>query len=329
MSRLLLLRHAKSSWGDPALRRHRPAAGGARPAGAAAMAKAISERGLVPDRILCSPARRTRETLAALLPYLGDEGRIAITESLYQPPGGDYRSVIAAHGAQCRRADGDRPQPGHPGDRAAPRRRRRAGLAAEISGKYPTGALAVIEFDTDDWSAISPTADGFGLHQAARPRGCRQRRRRRRRLESGLPAAAPQRLHRGLTPVPGSERVLQLTTITDETRLALATLAERTIGIADPGDPPRGDRPRPRRQDRVHLRPGPQSHPRRPAAAVQGLFRRSGTRLAPRTAARRRRPPLRLRKPRRGAGRRPDLARFDPPDQRAAADHPVRSRPHS
>jgi phosphohistidine phosphatase len=156
MSRLLLLRHAKSSWGDPALPDiDRPLAARGR-RDAAAMAKAISERGLVPDRILCSTARRTRETLAALLPYLGDEGRIAITESLYQPPGGDYRSVIAAHGANAGALMVIGHNPAIQATALLLGGGEEPGPTAEITGKYPTGALAVIEFDTDDWSALSP-----------------------------------------------------------------------------------------------------------------------------------------------------------------------------
>ena len=54
------------------------------------MAKAIDAEGLVPDRILCSPARRTRETLAALLPYLGGEGRVSVDPKLYDSGPSDY-----------------------------------------------------------------------------------------------------------------------------------------------------------------------------------------------------------------------------------------------
>ncbi len=89
MRRLLLLRHAKSAWDDPGMAdRDRPLA----PRGlrdAALMAAEIQRRGLHADRILCSPARRTRETLAALIPDIGDEARIAITAGLYEPPSGD------------------------------------------------------------------------------------------------------------------------------------------------------------------------------------------------------------------------------------------------
>ncbi len=74
MSRLLLLRHAKSDWGEAGLQDFdRPLAPRGQRA-AADMAKAISAAGMLPDRILCSPARRTRETLAALRPYLKTRG---------------------------------------------------------------------------------------------------------------------------------------------------------------------------------------------------------------------------------------------------------------
>jgi len=69
MHQLLLLRHAKSSWGDAALPdRERPLnKRGHR--GAAAIRGAMRDLGLSPDLVLVSPARRTQETLAALEPW--------------------------------------------------------------------------------------------------------------------------------------------------------------------------------------------------------------------------------------------------------------------
>jgi phosphohistidine phosphatase SixA len=64
--RLLLLRHAKSSWDAPDLAdRERPLAVRGRRA-AARRGAWIAERRLRIDRVLCSPSRRTRETLALL-----------------------------------------------------------------------------------------------------------------------------------------------------------------------------------------------------------------------------------------------------------------------
>ena len=89
---------------------------------------------------------------------------------------------------------------------------------------------------------------------------------------TGLALRARQRTYMRWRERPETRR-LQLTTITDETRLALANLVERATGIVTPSRPPRRHRPRPRRQDRVHLGARPQPDPRRPPAAVQGLCR--------------------------------------------------------
>jgi len=156
MPRLLLLRHAKSSWGDAGLADiDRPLSPRGR-RNAATMAKAVDADGMVPDRILCSPARRTRETLAALLPYLNGEGRVATDPRLYETGAGEYCAVIARSGAdaQTLMVIGHNPAiqqtalllvgDGEPG------------LAAELSAKYPTGALAVIDFPQAGWSHIDP-----------------------------------------------------------------------------------------------------------------------------------------------------------------------------
>ncbi len=156
MLRLLLLRHAKSSWSDPGVADIDRALSPRGRKAAAAMAKAIAARDLTPDRVLCSPARRARETLGALLPELGDEGRIAVIDALYQPPGGDYLGIVKEHGARA----GTLMVIGHnPAIQATAVRLiggGEPGLAQEISAKYPTAGLAVIDFDTDDWAAVSP-----------------------------------------------------------------------------------------------------------------------------------------------------------------------------
>lgn len=69
MHQLLLLRHAKSSWDDAALPdRDRPLNGRGRRA-IAAIRRVMRELGLMPDLVLLSPSRRTRETLAGLEPW--------------------------------------------------------------------------------------------------------------------------------------------------------------------------------------------------------------------------------------------------------------------
>ncbi len=168
MPRLLLLRHAKSSWGDPGLPDiERPLSPRGR-RNAASMAKAIAADGMIPDRILCSPARRTRETLAALLPYLDDEGRVTIDPKLYDSTTGDYLAAIARSGGEARTLMVIGHNPTIHSTARLLAGGGEPGLAAELAAKYPTGALAVIDIGHVGWNHLDP---GSG-HLAAfiRPR---------------------------------------------------------------------------------------------------------------------------------------------------------------
>jgi phosphohistidine phosphatase len=80
--RLYLLRHAKSSWDDPSLADHeRPLA----PRGVKAgrkLARHLRREGIGVDLVICSSARRTRETLELIRPALGD-AEVEIEDGLY------------------------------------------------------------------------------------------------------------------------------------------------------------------------------------------------------------------------------------------------------
>jgi len=92
MRQLLLLRHAKSSWDDPALSDHaRPLNARGRRA-AAAIAQAMRELGLCPDIVLVSSARRTLQTLEALTPF-EDPALVEPMDALYLAP---WRRLLEA-----------------------------------------------------------------------------------------------------------------------------------------------------------------------------------------------------------------------------------------
>jgi phosphohistidine phosphatase len=81
--RLHLLRHAKSSWADPELDDFdRPLAPRGRRA-ARTMRTHLAEVGIRPALVLCSPARRTRQTLKRVLGALGDPA-VRFEASLYE-----------------------------------------------------------------------------------------------------------------------------------------------------------------------------------------------------------------------------------------------------
>lgn len=83
MRLLYLLRHAKSSWGDPGLEdRDRPLNSRGRRA-ARLVAEHLRAEGVSPELVLCSASLRTRQTLAAILPTLEGELEARIEVALY------------------------------------------------------------------------------------------------------------------------------------------------------------------------------------------------------------------------------------------------------
>jgi phosphohistidine phosphatase len=79
MPTLYLLRHAKSSWGDPELPDHdRPLAPRGERA-AALIGEHLRSAGIAPALVLCSSAVRARETLDRVAP----EGELRIEPELY------------------------------------------------------------------------------------------------------------------------------------------------------------------------------------------------------------------------------------------------------
>ncbi len=94
---LMLLRHAKSSWEDPELDFDRPLGPRGR-RDAPTMARALAGFGFAPSRVLCSPARRTRETLA----LMASEWRVpepVFVDALYEADASALGDVLAAEGA--------------------------------------------------------------------------------------------------------------------------------------------------------------------------------------------------------------------------------------
>jgi len=81
--RLVVVRHAKSSWDDPTVADHdRPLA----PRGIKALRRLRDHlEGSTPtaDLVLCSSSQRTRETLDGIRPVLGDDAVIEIEPALY------------------------------------------------------------------------------------------------------------------------------------------------------------------------------------------------------------------------------------------------------
>jgi phosphohistidine phosphatase len=150
---LYLLRHAKSSWEDPSLAdRDRPLAARGRRA-CAVIAEHLASRRIAPALVLCSPSKRTRETLAGVSAGFGSEPEVRLDEDLYPASAQDLldrlRRVDAAVDSVM--AIGHQPAIGELAsslalDRAAVER---------LRDKFPTAALATLAFE-GSWAELAP-----------------------------------------------------------------------------------------------------------------------------------------------------------------------------
>jgi phosphohistidine phosphatase len=145
--RLLLLRHAKSSWDDPSLPDHdRPLAPRGRKA-AKRIGAHVRREQIPPDLVLCSPAKRARETLDLVAP----PGEIRFERELYGATAADLVERL-------RRVPDNVDAVMLIGHEPAIRDLAVAliGRDSELADrKFPTAALATLTF-TGAWSALGP-----------------------------------------------------------------------------------------------------------------------------------------------------------------------------
>jgi phosphohistidine phosphatase len=155
MRRLLLLRHAKSDW-PQGLRDHdRPLSRRGRLA-APQIAVHMLQQDLVPDHALVSTARRTRETWDLVKAAWKTEPPSTFDDRIYEAPASRLLEVLRAAPAEAENLLLIGHNPGIQelarllgGDEAnVPMRR--------LVQKFPTAALAVLEFSVSAWDELSP-----------------------------------------------------------------------------------------------------------------------------------------------------------------------------
>jgi phosphohistidine phosphatase len=151
--RLYLLRHAKSSWTQPELADHdRPLAGRGRRA-AKAIARLMDEHDVAPQLVLCSTARRVRETFERIEPALGDPtvsfepelyGATAedLLQRLRKVPDGTASVLLIGHNPAI--------------EQLALALARPSRLRSEMAAKFPTAALATLALSGAKWKELGP-----------------------------------------------------------------------------------------------------------------------------------------------------------------------------
>ncbi|MEX0404760.1 histidine phosphatase family protein [Aquibium sp. LZ166] len=155
MRELLLLRHAKSAWGDPGLADFdRPLANRGKKA-APMVGRLLAERGWVPDLAIVSPAKRTRQTWEYVAGELAAIPPVRFAEELYEAtaetilsvvrraPAKTGRLLVVAHNPGLEDLAALLAGPGNDPD-----------ALARMREKFPTGALARFAFE-GDWPELS------------------------------------------------------------------------------------------------------------------------------------------------------------------------------
>jgi len=125
------------------------------------MGSCMRAKAYEPAMVLCSTARRARETLELVLPKLKTKPKILYQRALYLA---DWPHLLAA----VRKTKPVSPVllVGHnPGmEQLAialalhPKNPAERGRAERLAQKFPTGALAVLDFDAKTWREIKPGA---------------------------------------------------------------------------------------------------------------------------------------------------------------------------
>ncbi|MFJ1753916.1 SixA phosphatase family protein [Kitasatospora sp. NPDC088134] len=164
--RVIVLRHAKADWPDVP-DELRPLAERGR-ADAVAAGRWLAEHALVPDRVICSTAVRTRQTWELVEPELGGAPELVLEPRAYRAEAGELVELLRELPPVVRTVllVGHRPEvqdlvlelAGGPG----------GGLLEQVREKFSTAGIAVLSV-TGEWGQIAPGS--AELTDYAVPRG--------------------------------------------------------------------------------------------------------------------------------------------------------------
>lgn len=150
--RLILMRHAKSAWGNPSLSDHDRALNDRGRRSCEVIGKWLAQNEYTPDQVLCSSALRTKETWDGIAPHL-PEAAVDYDRALYLAEPETLRAALDRAMGQCVMVIAH-----NPGIAAFAARMAMAAPAHPRFENYPTGATAVLDFEVQDWGAVTPSS---------------------------------------------------------------------------------------------------------------------------------------------------------------------------
>jgi len=149
--RLILTRHAKSSWDDPAVADHDRPLNTRGKSAAADLGQWLASRGHLPDVVLCSDAVRTQQTWTGIQPMLGAAPELVLKPALYHA-GPDVMLAVLRHAtAQSVMMVGHNPGIAEFAERLLQRP-----PLDDTFRRFPTGATLVADFAIESWADLQP-----------------------------------------------------------------------------------------------------------------------------------------------------------------------------
>lgn len=165
VKRLLLLRHAKSSWDQPDIADAERPLSKRGERSAPLMGQMMAREGFQPDLILCSSAKRTLQTAQRVVAALGSDLAIEELDDLYMATPREILVTIAENAGTAGNVLVIGHNPGL-GDLATWLTSDGDSRDLEkLRDKFPTAALAVIDLPIDQWRDFGDTAvDNWSGH---------------------------------------------------------------------------------------------------------------------------------------------------------------------
>ncbi len=150
MKRLILTRHAKSSWDYPLTPDHDRPLNERGKIAAADLGQWLASRGYVPDKVLCSDSVRTRATFSGIAPSLPATPILELKPALYQAGPDVMLAVLQNAMADCVMMIGHNPGIAEFAERLVANPPAHSEFA-----RYPTGATLVADFVIDSWAELA------------------------------------------------------------------------------------------------------------------------------------------------------------------------------
>ena len=148
--RLILTRHAKSSWDDPLMSDHDRPLNARGKAAAADLGGWLTSRGYLPGQVLCSDALRTRETWEGIAPALAAPPVPELKPTLYHASADVMLAVLRHATAPVVMMIGH-----NPGIAALAQKLPASPPLDPDFRRYPTGATLVCEFACESWGEVA------------------------------------------------------------------------------------------------------------------------------------------------------------------------------